>query len=255
MTDKDGRAIYYDANGQNYAGLRANWLYGPLFWNLDYASDQGARLYHLYREPTGGIVGSPAYADGTGSSRARKIISGYTWETELGYRWLQGRTGLRFMTASGDNAQGSENGQSYLRVLEGYHEITPGSYRGTRLYFNGGDSDVELGGGLGHSVNNTNLLGLFIDLDYPEDKKIGYQGGVYQLRKNRAVRNQEGNLRDNIGIEWDNMLIWHVHKAVQIQFEANLLKPNGAFALNDFTPPDVDQNLLVQGIVRLVYQF
>ncbi len=261
MTDADPtpnaarHAIYYDANQQEYFGLRANWLTGPLFVNFDYDTDQGQRRYHRYRKPDGGIEGPPTYAGGPGSKRAREAISGYTWETELGFRWQQGQTGLRYMTASGDAQRGSENGESYLRVLQGYHEITPGSYRGTRLYFNGVDSDVELGGGLGHSVNNTTLVGVYVDLDYPDDVKVGYSGGLFQIRKNRAILNVNGKPQGNVGVELDNVLTWHVHKALKVQFEANLLRPDGAFSLDDFTPPDLKQSLFVQGIVRLVYRF
>jgi hypothetical protein len=257
VVDEDTTAhpIYYDANGWNYGGVRVDWLGDPLFWNLDYTSGQGHRLYHRFRDPEGGIVGVPIYGTGSGSARQRESVNGYTWESEFGYRWPQGRLGLRYMTATGDDVRGEANGGDYLRVLQGYHEITPGSYRGTRLYFNGGDSRVDLGGGLGHSVNNTTLLGLFLDLDYAEEKRLGYLAGVYHLRRNRVVRNVEGKLRSDIGVEWDNVLIWRVHKALQLQFEANLIKPGGAFALDDFTPPDAEQNLLIQGIARIVYTF
>src|SRR5262249_50877296 len=145
MTDNAGNAIYYDAAHQNYGGLRVNWLGGNWFANWDFNSEQGERRYHRYRDPDGGIVGDPAYSSGTGESRKRETINGYASELEFGWRWLQGRAGLRWLTASGDSAEPSDAGQSYLRVLQGYHEITPGTYRGTRLWFNGADSDVTQG--------------------------------------------------------------------------------------------------------------
>ncbi|HEX7928694.1 MAG TPA: hypothetical protein VF678_13955, partial [bacterium] len=77
----------------------------------------------------------------------------------------------------------------------------------------------------------------------------------YHLTRNQSVFNAVGNRVSDIGVEWDNMLIWHAHKAVQLQFEANLLRPNGAFALDDFTAPAERQNLMIQAIVRMVYQF
>ncbi|HEX7928879.1 MAG TPA: hypothetical protein VF678_14885, partial [bacterium] len=152
MVDSAGNAIYYDASHQNYGGLRVNWLGGNWFANVDFSSEQGERQYHRYRNPDGGIVGDVAPDAANGFSRKREIINGYATEAEAGWRWLQGRAGVRIMSASGDLADATD---SYLRVLQGYHEITPGTYRGTRLYFNGSDSDVTQGAGLGHSVNNT----------------------------------------------------------------------------------------------------
>ncbi len=256
QTDFTGKPIYFDAREQNYMGLRLNWLGGPLFANLDFTSDQGKRIYHRFREPNGGpSVGLPIYANGVGSKFQRESIAGYTYESELGFRWQQGQTGLRYMTATGDSVKPPDNGKNFLRVLRGYHEITPGTYRGSRIYFNGTDSDVQDGSGLGHSVNNTTLVGWFIDLDYPDDKKVGYSGGLFAIRKNEAIFNALGKLRSNVGLELDNVLTWHVHKAVKVQFEANVLRAGGAFSLDDFTPPDKDQYLFIQGIARLVYNF
>jgi hypothetical protein len=250
------RPILYDAHEQNYFGLRANWEASAFFWNFDITSAQGNRKYHLYSQDSG-----PLYNAGLGQPLFKQTQSGIAMESEIGFRWLNGRMGLRAMHATGDppamlgDGSSLPNGAGYLRSLRGYYEISPGTYRGTRLYFNGADGQVELGGGLGHSINNKRVVGFFLDLDYPETTRVGYSLGLHQIWLNEAVYNQAGELKDNVGFEWDNMLTWHIHKALKFQAEANLLQAGGAFALNDTTPPESLQFLFVQAIGRLVYHF
>jgi len=50
------------------------------------------------------------------------------------------------------------------------------------------------------------------------------------------------------------MLTWYIQPALRLQFEVNAIQPNGAFSLNDATPP-VKQELMLQTIARLVYRF
>jgi hypothetical protein len=246
------RPVYYDARAYEYLGLRLNLQAGAFFWNADFTSGQGSRRYHRARNantdipPALNVPGTPVVSE--------QVVNGSAWETEIGVRWPNGRIGVRAMSATGDPALPATGGQSYLRGLGGYFEITPGSYRGTRLYFNGTDNATDQGAGLGHSVNNTRLVGVFLDLDYPESSRVGYFGGLYQISKNQAILDAFNSLVSQVGVEWDNMLTWYIQPALRLQFEVNAIQPNGAFSLNDATPP-VKQELMLQTIARLVYRF
>ena len=255
VLDASGAPIYYDAKEYNYYGLRVNWEQSGLFTSFDITASQGQRQYHLYRPADGGISGAPVYSTGDGQRRVSKTIAGTAIELELGYHWPKIRAGLRIMTASGDTAEPHTNGKSYLRPLSGYHEITPGTYRGARLFFNGGDSDIADGAGLGHSVNNTTLSGVFFQWADREASKVVYDAGVYLLTRNKAVLNSLDKPQTDIGVELDNMLTWHFHKALRAEFEFNLIVAGKAFSVNDYAPPSGTPDNFIQGLARLVYQF
>jgi hypothetical protein len=259
--------IYYDATAYNYFGLRLDWQASRFFLNFDFTNAQGSRAYHLYKDPAKGVTLGPNYTVGTGSLFSNQAISGNASEVELGWRWApekRGQFGVRFMSASGDrnfdtvDASGryrSPDGAATSHGLNGYYEITPGTYRGTRLYFNGANTQVDLGGGLGHSVNNKQVWGIYFDYADPEGNKIGYSGGLYQIDLNNSVLNAVGTPVKNVGIEVDNMLTWYVHKNLHFQFEANLLTSGGAMSVDDNTPPPADKQLFVQALARVVYRF
>jgi hypothetical protein len=247
----DGQPVYYDARHQNYFGFRVNWEAGSFFFNFDVTSNQGSRDYHPYRDANGVELGTLP----SGAQEESHKVQGSAVESEIGIRWPRMRLGLRLMNATGDTLQNSSSGSSYLRGLSGYHEITPGAYRGARLYFNGGDSEVTDGAGLGHSVNNTRLVGIFYDYEDADNRKVAYSLGLYQLLLNHAILNADGERVYNIGLEWDNVLTFFLRKRFKLQFEANAIQPRGAFALNDYTPPDTVQTVFVQALGRLVYSF
>lgn len=260
--------IYYDATAYNYFGARINWEASSFFSTFDFTDGQGSRSYHLYRDPSSGVTAGPLNQAGVqGPLFNEQSVAGYATEVELGWRWApqkRGRLGLRYMTASGDthgnqvDSSGkyvAPNGSAYNRGLNGYYEITPGSYQGTRLYFNGSDAQVDLGGGLGHSVNNKQLWGFFLDYADPESGHIGYSTGLYKLDLNNSILNDAGLPVSNVGVEFDNMLTWYPHKRLAVQFEVNLLTSGGAMAIDDFTPPPASQQLFVQALMRVVYRF
>ena len=237
LTDS-GVPVYYDTRKDDYYGVRMEILAGWFFWDLDLLGHKGSRVYH-----------SPSAEGQRYKVRAKAV------ESHLGVRWEGGRVGMHFLFASGDPYKDPASQESYLRHLEGYHEITPGSYKGTRLYFNGGDSQVDDGAGLGHSINNTGMLGLTFQVDDRATRQVSFKGGLYRLRYNHAVPGKNGNLIRDIGVEWDNQLTWHVHKALRFQFEANALKPGPAFRLNDYSPPSDVSEYYIQALARLVYSF
>jgi hypothetical protein len=251
LVDDSGQPVYYDVRSRDYYGLRVDWQGGAFFVNLDWSSYGGHRQYHLYN---GGNLGEVAAA--TASFGAR----GHAVESEVGYRWETGRAGLRIMNATGDPSQQFACGsppceEQYTRALTGFNEITPGSYRGSRLWFNGSDNDVSMGAGLGHSINNTRLLGIFFDFADPDKRKWGYSGGLYQLSLNNPILDSAANPQRKIGLELDNMFTWYVHKQLKLQFEANMILAQGALRPDDFTTPQAKQDSIYQAIGRLVYKF
>ena len=162
---------------------------------------------------------------------------------------------LRYLHATGQPARDEENGQNVLRSTRGYWELTPGTYRGTRYYFNGRDGNVGDGSGLGHSINNTRMLGMFWTVDDPNNSHLGYRGGFYWLRHIHGVRDASGSSQREIGLEFDNMLTWYVHKAGRMEFELNVFRQGAAFTYDDFTPADGQEADVFQGIARFVYEF
>lgn len=254
-TDDAGNPIYYDVHGHTVFGFRLNWEAGSFFWNFDWITSQGSRIYHRFRVPGQGIGGEMQFTSREDLRRQRKKINGFAIESEIGLRGPLSHIGVRYMFADGDKSRPTGDGRDFLRGLGGFYELTPGSYRGTRLYFNGFDSEVDQGMGLGHSINNTILLGLFWEIDDPDGEKIGYRGGIYDLRHVHAVLDARGDKQRLIGVEWDNMLILYWHKALQAQLEVNLFLQEPAFSYDDFTPPDTAEEGILQIIGRIVYQF
>lgn len=239
--------IYYDADSQDYFGFRVNWESGNFFFNFDVISNQGTRVYHAYS--SGAALGS------TGAVRGEYNIKGLAFETELGMRFKTTRLGFRFMNATGDEYKNYNGGQDINRELSGYYEITPGTYRGSMFYFNGGDSSVESGAGLGHSVNNKRLYGIFLDYESREEMKLGYSLGIYQLKLNEPILTLAGDLTDDIGVEVNNVMTWFVHKALKFQFEAHGILAGGAFQPDPYTRPDGTANNVYQTVFRVVYSF
>ncbi|MFI5400702.1 MAG: hypothetical protein ACHQZQ_06600 [SAR324 cluster bacterium] len=273
-----GNPLFYDATSFNYFGLRLDWQPSTFFLSFDATSGQGSRTYHLFRDPSNGFFGSTAASGfssgpiGTNGAQGplnpSYSINGYAAELETGWRWApekRGQFGLRLMSASGDPNRStvdpatgryrSPNGAAYSRGLNGYYEITPGTYQGTRLYFNGADTQVDLGGGLGHSVNNKQVWGFYLNWADPEGAKVGYMGGLYQISLANRVLNTAGKKVDNVGVELDNMLVWYIQKRLSVQFEANLLSSGGAMSIDDNTPPLASLQLFVQALARVVYSF
>lgn len=246
-----GNALFYDAKQQDYYGIRINWEWRSLFAYLDATSNQGQRGYHRYRDPDTGLEGDLA----DGDDITHEEIRGLALEAELGWRWAQGRVGLRWMRATGDEFEPTDDADAFRRSLTGYHEITPGTYRGSRLYFNGGDGDVDQGAGLGHSINNTEMTGLFLDYEDRGEASLGYSLGLFHLQYNHAIPNEKGDRHRYIGLEMNNRLTWFVHPALRLEMEANGILPGPAFRVDDFSTPLKNPDRHVQGIGRVVYTF
>jgi len=254
VTDDGGNPIFYDVHGDAAYGLNAGWDSGPIFLDFNFVDNQGSRRYHRARVEGEGI-GQFDVNSGLLAEFSNQKVRGWATHTEFGFRWPTGRLGLRWLYANGDPDRPFDGGRQFLRGLRGFYEITPGAYQGARLYFNGTDPQVDSGAGLGHSVTNTNMFGGFLEFDDPETTKVGYHTALLNLRHFYGVYDTHGELQDDIGLEWDNMLTWYIHKAARLQFEGNFLKQGMAFSYNDFTPPDRRTDLIIQAIVRFVYVF
>ena len=253
-----GAPVYFDAARQDYFGFRVDWQSGAWFVNFDYTGYRGERRYHEY--DTFGS-GPANFLDLSAEQVTTHTVSGNAIEAEIGWRFdANGHVGLRLMNASGDEYQDyaastQDFAQDYNRGLSGYFEIVPGSYTGTRLWFNGANTRVELGSGLGHSINNTRLVGVFMNWADPDKRRLGYSGGLYQLSLNHPIPDSDNVMQDAIGLEWDNMLTWYVHKALRLQVELNGILAGGALRANDFSRPNADQRSIYQVIGRIVYAF
>lgn len=246
--------VYYHADETNYFGIRANWEESWFFLNFDITGVKGLRRYHLFKREDG--VLAPGDLTGVGAPQSGRYGQrGTAYELEIGARWPENRFGLRYLDASGDKYVDPGTPGSYLRDLRGYHEITPGSYNGAKLYFNGFDSTVDAGTGFGHSINNTKMIGLFYDYEAKESNQLGYSLGIYKLSYNKGIPDINGTYQTDIGLEVDNRLTFYVHKALSIQVEANLIRPEGAFRYNDYELPTGENNLISQFLGRVVYNF
>lgn len=255
-TDSVGTPIFYDASSQDYFGFRVSWESGIFFMNFDLTSNQGDRKLHRFSSTTSS--GAPAGLNfgGTEELVFRVSVSGIAWESEVGFRQRHWRLGVRLLNVDGDDELDPTDKSSFLGGVSGYHAITPGSYRGTRAFFNGSDNGVEFGRGLGRSVSNIEMIGFFFEFSDPLGKGMDYSLGIYDLELNRPVLDANGNRQSNVGVEINNVLSFYVHKAIKWQFEINIIDTQGAFAVDDFTRPTGRKtDFFTQGAVRLIYSF
>ena len=240
LQSTDGPPIYYDSHGQDIFGISVLWRSGPYFLNFDFLGNKGTRKYHTYQS----------------SNFTINEIKGNALELEFGKRMPDFHVGFRLLNGSGDAyIAGTGNQPELNRALGGYFEITPGTYRGSRLYFNGASSQLDQGAGLGHSINNIRMYGVFIDVNKDSQKQLEYSFGLYKLSFNEPILDLSGVLQDDIGIELNNLFIWNLHKALKIHFEINAIRAGGAFSVDDFTRPNQVQDDFIQGIFRVVYSF
>ncbi len=238
--DGSGNPWYYDAIEQDYFGILVNWERSSLDLKFDLTGNQGKRRYHS-----------------SGNSRQpRHSIAGVVSELELSYRLDNQQFGLQGLVASGDEEKNDpENrGTNFLRTLNGYHEIVPGTYRGTNFYFNGGGLGLTSGTGLGHSVNNTTMYGGWYYLNL-EEYSLMYRGGLFQLTRTKPTLNESGKKVRNIGVEWDNTLYWKWNKNLHTEFELNFFKAGDAFNYNDNQTPLEENDPVVHLVGRIFYSF
>ena len=239
--NSDCKPIYYNANEQEYFGLRINWETPVWAVYADIISNQGNRNYFLY--------------DDRHNLEKRKISGG---AAELQLSWKRDGDEFTFisMMAQGDDQldDSSNNGVNYKRNLEGYFEIAPGTYRGTQFYFNGGSPELNSGTGLGHSINNTQMNGLRYRYDIPETTAV-YRFGLYQLKRLKPVIDALGNKSTMIGNEWDNTFTMQIINHAELDLDINTFLPSGAFSYDDHTASSGEKHLIFHFAGRLTYSF
>ena len=237
----DCRPIYYNANEQEYFGLRVQWE-TPV-WSLyaDVVSNQGNRDYFRYDDR---------------HNLDKRKISGGVAEIELNWKKPGGQLSLIAMMASGDEQISDSNrlGLNYQRSLAGFFEISPGTYRGTKFYFNGRSPDLNSGTGLGHSINNTQLGGFRYRYDIPETTVV-YRLGLYELKRVKPVLDAFGSNASMIGLELDNTVSMLYSGYAKIDLDINVFKPGRAFSYDDQTVPTATKDIIYHFAGRLTYSF
>ncbi|MBF0278226.1 MAG: hypothetical protein HQM13_10560 [SAR324 cluster bacterium] len=259
IIDRQGRPLYYDALQQQYFGLRLEWEISSFFLRFDITSNQGIRKYHL-AENSNGNLEKPDFGENSdkfkNSQKAKRSLAGVVSELEMKYQLNAHQFGFRGMVASGDKEKlDTENtGLNFLRTLNSYYEIAPGSYRGTNFYFNGGGLDMTGGTGLGHSVSNTSLWGGWYRWDLA-DVDVFLKTQLFKLSRTQSVYNEVGDLVEDIGLEWDNTVSWKPDKNLNTEFEVNAFQAGKAFTLNDNQTPIKKNDPVIQLAARVYYSF
>ena len=239
--NSDCKPIYYNAHEQEYFGLRINWETPVWSVYADIISNQGNRNYFLYNDRH--------------NLEQRKISGGVA---ELQLSWKNPGEEFTFvsMMSQGDEQldDSSRTGVNYKRSLEGYYEISPGTYRGTQFYFNGGSPELNSGTGLGHSINNTQMNGFRYRYDIPETTAV-YRFGLYQLKRGKPVLDTFGTKSSMIGNEWDNTFSLQIINHAKLDLDFNVFVPGNAFSYDDHTAPAGRKDLIFHFAGRLMYSF
>ena len=207
----------------------------------DIISNQGNRNYFQYDDR---------------HNMDKRKISGGTAELEISWKKPGEEYMLVGMMAQGDEQldDSSRNGTNYLRGLESFYEISPGTYRGTKFYFNGGSPDLNSGTGLGHSINNTQMGGFRYRYDIPETTAV-YRFGLYELKRIKPVLDSNGTKSSMIGIEWDNTFTLKMAGHANVDLDFNAFQPARAFSYDDQTVPTGRKDMIFHFAGRLTYSF
>ena len=239
--NSDCKPIYYNANEQEYFGLRIQWETPVWSVYADVISNQGNRDYYQYDDR---------------HNLDKRKISGGAAELELSWK----KPGEQFtfigMMAQGDEqlSDSSRSGENYLRSLDGYYEISPGTYRGTQFYFNGGSPDLNSGTGLGHSINNTQMGGFRYRYDIPETTAV-YRLGLYELQHLKPVLDANGVKSSMIGVELNNTFSMVYAGHAKIDLDVNAFQPARGFSYNDHTATTGRKDMIIHLAGRLTYSF
>ncbi len=235
------KPIYYNVHEQEYFGLRMQWETPVWAVYADIISNQGNRNYYQYDDR---------------HNLDKRKISGGAAEFELSWKKPGEEYVLVGMMAGGDKQleDSSRIGTNYLRGLESFHEISPGTYRGTQFYFNGSSPDLKSGTGLGHSISNTQMGGFRYRYDIPETTTV-YRFALYELKRIKPVLDANGTKSSMIGVEWDNTFTLKVAGHANLDLDLNVFQPARAFSYNDHTVPTGRKDLILHFAGRLTYSF
>ena len=241
MVNSACKPIYFYSTGHEFWGLRLVYETPSVQIYGDMIGSSGTRRHYVYDNSS-----TVTYSKNDG-------IAG---ELELKYISGDHQYGLIAMMARGDKEIQDPNkeGLNYLRNLSGYFEIMPGTYRGTQLYFNGGSTDLNSGTGLGHSINNTSLIGLRYSYSVL-DSQLVYHGGLYQLKRMQEVFNSLNESTKDIGMELNNTFRFPIAIHAVMELDVNAFNPGNAFSFDDHDVPGSVTNMFYQVAARLFYSF
>ncbi len=261
VTDRNGNPIEYNAHRQKYFGFQILWQYGLFLLDLDATALQGKRAYHS--DNTESRV-TPDFGEEheerlAADNNPEEGVSGFAIETEWTWDVASLASVFKFhaLYATGDEQLTDEEneGKNIFRTSQAYHEITPGTYQGTKLYFNGRSNDIRSGTGLGHSVSNLSMLGFAYRYASPDDW-LYYDIGLFHLARNKPVLNIEKEEVKQIGTELDNSLSFSLARNLRGEVDVNLFYTGDAFTTEqNEIPKDLSPQVIVQGVGRIVYQF
>lgn len=256
--DQEGRPLYYDAFRQEYFGLRSTWETTHWLVYQDVVANQGGRRYHLERNEDG-IVERPSLGKNSRlfkNDRRKESVAAVAAETEVRYQFTRHQFHVHFLKATGDRQRQDSlgEGNDFIRGLHGYYEILPGTFHLTNFYFNGNGSDLTGGTGLGRSINNTLLLGFRYRFSAAE-APFFYEIGLFDLKKNQSVLNEQQKRVSDIGIEWDNTFGWTLDKQLQLSLEGNYFQTREAFSYADSVAPAKKQDSIIHVAAQIRYSF
>ncbi len=245
--------VFFDTNGVDIYGLRFWWDTSWLNLYLDTISSNGARVYHRRKLPTGDFVSS---LNG-GAETNRQQVRGNASELEVSISVQKNlRFGLRVMRADGDPNRSNAGQGVYARSLEGYYEITPGGYTGSRLYFNGsGGEALNKGLGLGHSITNTSMDSVLFYWKQAQNLGLSFDIAIHRLAYKHPVRNAQGAFTTDIGRELNVLMQKPLSEDLNLEWEFNYISAASGFSLTDHRPPVASPDDLSQAIMRLHYRF
>ena len=239
--NSDCKPVYYFSHEYEYWGIRLVYETPTIEIYGDMIGSSGKRRHYVYDE--------------SGYHHSSKV-NGVAGELEMSFISGEHRYGLIAMMARGDEEIQDPNkeGLNYKRDLSGFYEIMPGTYKGTQFYFNGGSTELNSGTGLGHSINNTSMIGLRYQYDVP-DSELLYRGGLYQLKRMKDVYNLFDIPSKEIGMELNNTLSFPIAIHAVMEFDVNLFNPGTAFSFDDHDVPGTATDLFFHAAARLFYSF
>ncbi|MEC7541592.1 MAG: hypothetical protein VX759_11460, partial [SAR324 cluster bacterium] len=237
----DCKPVYFFSHEYEYWGIRLVYETPTIEIYGDMIGSSGKRRHYVYDE--------------SGYHHSSKV-NGVAGELEMSFISGEHRYGLIAMMARGDEEIQDPNkeGLNYKRDLSGFYEIMPGTYKGTQFYFNGGSTELNSGTGLGHSINNTSMIGLRYQYDVP-DSELLYRGGLYQLKRMKDVYNSFDIPSKDIGMELNNTLSFPIAIHAVMEFDVNLFNPGTAFSFDDHDFPGNATDLFFHAAARLFYSF
>ena len=245
---QDCTPVHFDATSQDYYGVRFTWNTPSWRWYSDLLGNQGNRAYY-----------SLGANNDYGQSLGSYAVAGVATEHELSYLWDNHQVTGLFLYASGDEQLEDggaidNKGQNYQRSIRAFHEIVPGTYRGTNFYFNGGSPDWQSGTGLGHTIANTQMLGARYRFTV-EGSETFYEAGFYSLEHVEPVMTTSGGKASHIGVEWDNTFSWKLRDFVTWDLELNFFRQGKAFRYDDYQPAEEGSDSVTHFASRVYYSF